>query len=541
MDKNICTPLIPHEKPDFMFMSDVQPNTDTYTWQELNCFYRPFSIALKSFDVRFFQLFLMFSAMHVTYLLGSLKFDEVKSGFDFFNFYDSNLMNVFKAEIKEVRFQTEHEMHELLRQNLCDNRIIVLPTDLYSFPYINHYKELHHKHFIMVKGYNTKKDLYYILDNQHVDMGFSTKYCDFMLDSQTIYAMLSSYAQIAEPNLDYKYFWTVEETSEFHQDALFLCVELMKKLLSYFTKHKIKKQCVEKMMLDELKLEKFQRTLVDDIRTNSMRVVYFDSLRYFLQMVDESNPELYTLDLKISSTYTSWDELKNKIVYHYQKQDSNTIELEKLLDRTLELDSKLMLDVLSFLNRSNVGINEMNSKPYIIKNNHNAQLIIQSNLVYMNLSKDCFYDTWTYNDDACQILYPLKTSDFTLEMSLSVDAVFGGSLLAGFIFKYEYNYKIMFGNYRNIQIGLFAPNEANTDLVKVNYDVEGIRYYKVQCINNLYNFYVRRNKQENWYQVYTRLDTNQIKYIGLFAKTWENCKTHVMFQDLLLDGQPLIL
>lgn len=528
-------------EPDFIFMSDVRPNNDTYTWQELNCFYRPFGIALQSFDSRFYDLFLMLSSLHINYIIGKARFVDVKSGYAFFDYYNDYLKDLFKAEINEIPFQTEEEMHALLQENLSANKIVIFPTDLYEFSYINHYKELHHRHFILIKGYNTKKKVYYILDNQHVDMGFSTKYCDFMLDYTTLYKMLTSFMQSSDPQKEYKYFWTVEPTSEFHYDALALCAQLMKKFLTDLTQHTIPKCCIEKEMIDDLIAGNFDRVIVDDIRTNCMRKVYFNSLKYFLSLVDENSPLLEQLNSNIDSVYTNWNELKNQIVYQYQKHVADTAKLEQLLNDVLVEDDNVMKQVLEFLDRADIKIEESENKPYIIKNNHNADLKITSDSIYMNLSKDKCYDTWTYNDDACQVLYPTTDSDFTLEMGLSIDGVLGGSVLGGFLFKYQYNYKIMYGNYRNIQIGLFAPNEPMTDLVKETYDVEGIRYYKVVCKNNVYDFYIRNTKSDEWRKVYTKHDENPIQYIGFFVKTWENCDIKAAFQEILYNGKPISL
>lgn len=526
-------------EPSFIFMSDVRANEDSYTWQELNCFYRPFSLSLQTYRKEFFQLSLMFSAFQGTYLMGHVSIQDVNNNFAFFSYYREHLAKIFKANIGEERFRSKEEMNEKLKEAITENKIVVFPTDLFCFPYINHYMELHHRHFIVIKGFNTKKQIYYIMDNQHMDMGFCTKYCDFMLKCDTVYEMAESYKNYADSDKDYMYFWTVEQTSTDTSDSIKLCVEYFKEHLTRLVNHEEKKCCIEKDMVEDLKRGCFERNIGDDIKTNSMRIVYFDNLLYFLQLIDKNDTRMGQMEQTIYKVHKEWDELKNKIVYYFQKGLTSTPELEAMLEKVMNDDEALMKDVLAFLNSKTIVITEEDKKPYIVKNNHNADYKIADQKVMMNLSKDSFYDTWTYNDDACQILFPAKDRDFTIEMELSVNAVLGGSLLAGFLFRYEYNYKVMFGNYRSIQVSIFAPNEEEAYLFSEKHPMDQYRYFRVTKKEDEYQFFIRKSEDEDWQLLYTREDSNRLDYFGIFTKTWENCETHAVFERVMYNGENL--
>ena len=98
----------------------------------------------------------------------------------FVDFYTKTLKDIFGVSFKIEYVQPNDDLNEEIMKNIDDKKIVVLPVDLYLLPYAADYKINHQQHYIILKGYDSERDLYYVLDNMQLESG-ATRYENFKM------------------------------------------------------------------------------------------------------------------------------------------------------------------------------------------------------------------------------------------------------------------------------------------------------------------------------------------------------------------------
>lgn len=134
-------------------------NDESYTWQELNCFFRPFAIAMGKEK---YHVFLLLMSMYMTHC----NVENTKNLFNRLHpsllYFENELEDVLDSYILIKEYSSEREMQKKMETALSDGYAVVVPYDLYVMPYSQNYLEQHHRHYMLVKGYDSAKEVYYI-------------------------------------------------------------------------------------------------------------------------------------------------------------------------------------------------------------------------------------------------------------------------------------------------------------------------------------------------------------------------------------------
>src|SRR5574344_1788086 len=159
---------------------------DEYSCSELNCIYRPFAIALNSFNKGTFEIFLMLiTFIHGYTLDSSFKCTPYSKDHPVFDLYDKYLKKIFLVDIRIEEFFDENELHSKLINNIAYGNLVIIPEDIYELYYSPAFRQTNDSHFFIVKGYDLDRKIYYILDNLHNDAGVSTSFSDFAVEFTT--------------------------------------------------------------------------------------------------------------------------------------------------------------------------------------------------------------------------------------------------------------------------------------------------------------------------------------------------------------------
>jgi hypothetical protein len=202
-------------------LENVTENSDNYSWRELSCFFKPWAIIFESYKSGYFDLFLYYWCFNKHYFTDescATIFDTRKLPFPaFFEFYEKELKHRFGLSIKTNTFISEEDLNMKIKAQIDAESPVLIPGDLFAIYYDELYKYRHHYHYFLVKGYDSEKELYYILDTVHVEHGRNAVYKDFAITFYQLYEACECYYNYFYPEIGTHYFWSVEELTATHE------------------------------------------------------------------------------------------------------------------------------------------------------------------------------------------------------------------------------------------------------------------------------------------------------------------------------------
>lgn len=485
----------------------------SYTWQELNCFFRPFAIAMGK---ERYHIFLLLMSMYMTHC-------NVENAKNLFNrlhpsllYFENELEDVLESYILIEEYSSEREMQKKMEAVLADGYAVVVPYDLYVMPYSQNYLEQHHRHYILVKGYDSAKGIYYILDNMHNNLGESVVYSDFMIQYHNMYAGADAFHRNYDAYASSKpYFWKIinnDYDGKVEENVRKYLIKVLDMFISksttpYYIEWSMINGTVNGHMLDNVE------------QINQRNVYYGEFLKYLSEIGCICNDGLLNLTEELKK---NWNVIKIRIMMGKNGT-------EEILKKNILLEEKWHKEVLCMLKSSKSIAKEEKQDEYIVLNELNAYIKEQDGNWRIRLSPDLVYDTWKMKDDACQILYSVGNNMTGIEVSIHKQIVVpGGGFHFGIILKSSDSQKILYGNSRNIHLVIFEPESENYEIYQSDYSFGDIDKLKVEFKRKgsgmEYRYYIMDFTQKWWKQVHTYEEKFIPEYAGVFVKSWERCE-----------------
>lgn len=509
-------------------LTNVLPNTDDYSWKELNCLYKPFSIALKSIEKNYFDLFLYFLSCYMIYVIASDRLIYNRNHV-FFEFFNLEMKDLFSANIKIINNLNKMDFFNNLETEIKNNNVVICPVDLYAQPISSLYMEDHQRHFTIVKGYDSKKKIFYILDTTQVELGAGTIYKDFMIEYNRLYEMVKTFVSFYD-NFEETYFWSLEKI-----DTNFNYIE---KCISHAVKYNdiirnLNYKCLELDLVYKLKNNHFIDQIEQDVRLMNMRVVYYKSMIYFCEIVGCIN--LNKIKFESEELINEWNRIKKLLIYKSKKSDINVVDLEENICQVIEKDKFLMEFVnIELKNNNRVHKNRINN--YIIINNQTALINFNSDEINIKLENNKIYDMWHAKNDACQIFFNFNNVNrIDFKVSVNVEVDFIANCHVGIIIIFDNDLKLLYGNMEGDKIGIIAPEKIeNYELYYKDHNLKDEFALQIIEVDQKFIFYIENSVLEKVYEID---NINRIKKVGVFAKTWEQCDCIVSFKNILINGE----
>ena len=522
--------------------SKVLPNIyDDFSWNELNCLYRPIAIILNSFNQNNFYMFLMIVSLYHGYIIDKAFIETGINKENYvFKFFDEKLKSILGLQIRINKINDEKEMLNTIIDRLSKGEVILFPEDIYEVSYSPAYKETHDSHFIIIKGYNLNKRVLYVLDNIHNDAGKSILYDDFTVKFEDAYKLIESYKNNYDKESKEVYFWSIAEdkksNSNVFASALKFTIDTVKEMLS--KEVSIPEYIlVNKLYLDiEIEIEELNYIF----RTINIRNVFYKSLS---KIIKENSSEDELIN-NINGIISKWEEIRIKLLYCIQKRDEYYIDKLKMKCEEAIIKEKIFLEKACFILKK-IVLESRNKcvEKYKIINNKNAKYEIKDNRIIVKHNKEEVYDTWIISDDSWQLVFPInnqKSSNIVIETAVKASSQSMKPFHCGFILK-EKNNKILFGNARNSEMAIYIPNDPKNAKFYEQKFFSDIYYLKITINNSNIIFEAKKKIESNYVKIEELEYKNNIEYIGVFSKTWEKIDNTVEFLFLKDgDGNSLI-
>lgn len=527
--------------PKYKINKDVLPNDyDSYSWQELNCLYRPMGIACNTFNNNNFNLFLLLVTFYHCYMIDSNFYDvRYTRNHPFYRYFNKDLKDVFNIEIKINEFKTEEEMHKKLITNINAGNIVLFPEDIYEIMYSPAYKQMNDTHYTLIKGYDINKELYYILDNIHDNAGQSILFSDFVLPFRDALRINKGYNKSFDNKNENYCFWAVVPKENIERiNVIKTASDYLNNLLKDILNNKIKLDSAERRLISDFKNNIEIKEINEKLLTVNQRKVFYSTLVKFLNIINNSDERISKISQHITKSTRKWDGVKNKFLFRLQKDDRNVTDIEEEAQKILNEEYDMFRLIKEFLDDNRVEDNDL-SKKYIIKNNYNAEYTIDNDSISVNHSQDKIYDTWTTKDNAWQLLIPVDSENIVFQVDVSSDTKSLSSFHFGIIIK-SGDKKILFGNARNYEIAIYSPDdETNINWLEKTY-YEKVCTLKIKFKDHMLSFYVK-DKQKNSYELFYESKCERIDYVGLFSKTWDPIDSTTVFKNVLLNNEKVEL
>lgn len=516
-------------KKEKIYLDNIISKNDKYTWSELNCFYRAFANVINSYDNRYYEPFLILTAAYVVYVINGERILTFDKNDHVLKFWENELKDVFNIKRNIITYRNKRDMVKKLYVELAAGNTIVMPCDLFYLPYSKTYLELHKRHYLIIKGIDVSKNIVYILDNMHENLGSSVKYSDFMMDLDVLYNMNDSFKGIFDSDGRYSYFWSTSdfENEDYNRKISDYMIHMTEKIIKLNIDNSYECNVIN---LNHLSGEESIRYM-EYINTKKF---LFTSVKEYIK--NNYNESVKTRELiKKIDTYINEKE-KNKIYTAMLSRKVNITEKNEgtidILSRTKNLISKeykILSDLSEIIKSEHSKIIYKNSGfcDFKIINNKNLRVDFHENICEINTDADDVYDIWKNVNNGVVLYKENRSSEgnniqFGTDMTIICDS--GASNHAGIILESKNGEKILFGSLGRLNMAVYILNDnPNYEYFFKAMPFEQNIRLDINADADIIRFYV------NDKEVYAYKKKFDISKYGVFVKTWHMTKCGVRF------------
>lgn len=527
----------------FQLIKSVVENTDSYTWQELNCFYRPIAIMYEACGEGYFDIFLFMVGYYSTHMVDGWFTGIFESGIfhEFFEFHENVMKPKTGLSFITESYFNENEMHQKLKGALDENFPVLVPVDLFGLYYTQGYLRSRHRHFIIVKGYDEERGIYHILDNMQLDNGSNTIYKDFCIKAEDLYRINNMYFEYYYPDIEASHMWVLQKCRDLRKDSYTIerllmdhlqqlrDIENNKSVVNY-PEYEFFKKISNKISMNES---------ANSFTIFNFKQVYYDLLYKLLKVAGVDSKEISELKFFISKTSAIWNEIKLATLDAAAGNSIDSELIQSKINRNISLENKFRLKLIKIIEQLDFGRRLIENSErelfdlFTVKNYRKAGIIREKEKVVFKLFPNTVYDTWDVQDNAPQMLaYPERTEDFLLEARVMLDTSKIGPYLSGLIVFFENGIKIMFCIDKGYRVSLLCP-EKGSDYTLFTIDIrENSIFLRLKKKGSVLSFYTKKDSADNWNKNYEITDCEAVSSYGIFAKTFEKVKLSAEFSEL---------
>ena len=297
--------------------NNIISNIDNYNPRQLTCFHKPWAILYGSINKNYFDIYLMIAIFYENF--------GYKNYFKWFDFSGNLNENYYKfaKKVLEPRFGVEvsKEYYKVYDEFICkvttsliNNECVLVPGDLFHIPYYEDYKIKNHIHFFIIKGFDLKKKIFYILDNMHIDNGSDGKYRNFMITFERLFKCAATCRESYFSNEEMPYFWRMKYKGEKEYT-----------IENALSDHKKELSFPELISFPENEL--WNNKEIGDVgfarnyaKIINYREVYYDTVFKLLRRICNDEGVVNKMIELHDANYLKWESLRTKVLYYYKKK-----------------------------------------------------------------------------------------------------------------------------------------------------------------------------------------------------------------------------
>lgn len=178
---------------------------EEYSWQELDCFFRPLSIIFGKDNKLYSDIFLISAMFNM--IFGDSSDKELDEWF--LDFSKKHL----EYSVSIQNCSTMQNFFDKIKQNIDYGKLILIPADILKVPYYHGFMKKSHPHFFIVNGYDEGAKKFNIFDNLQINDGFCKTYCDFEMSLPLLWECNRLYVNNILKSNHLSYFWYIKPPS----------------------------------------------------------------------------------------------------------------------------------------------------------------------------------------------------------------------------------------------------------------------------------------------------------------------------------------
>lgn len=514
-------------------INELKPNIeDDYSWHEVNCFFRAWSIVLQSYHHSYYNNFLQAMFLNWTFFPESIALSEHDD-----YMLDSNdevLTPLFQVRAEKVYYSNEHDFHAQIHAGVQEKHRLIIPGDIFNIYYNASYHTKHNEHFFIIKGCDEQNQRYYILDNLHLKNGASTIYEDFLIPWDILYQsnqlFFSHFQSTSAP-----YFWSIQPTSLVHSDNTKQVFEANLHILNKYIDTYKDRQLEQMILQSNSKTEQIQQFFMKFNHKNT----YFKILK-----------NVFT-SLKLdTASFEKWiesfHEIKMKIPISLAGSDSSAQVFQEysFIEKNLLITMRNL--ILQYLETAPDQPSPAASKALlqdgVMLNNQNIECLIEHHQLHITHSSHHKSDTWTSENEAFQLLWKNDNSmgdQDLLEVTIENQNEPGLPFHSGIIILYPHEHAL-YGPMQQVSISLFVPHRLDAYSVKEMQYLKGKVKLKARRDAHRGLLFYFQGPEDPEYVLFTDQPFPlNFTEIGLFSRTWEHIEHTTVFTDITVYNHKL--
>ena len=253
-----------------------------YTWQELNCFYRPFAYSLCSteYGEKRANLILLLASFYMTHC----KADNTKMLYNryhpFLIYLENEVSEKIQLWIRDIEVKNTRDIHKKIENCIERGNLVVAPFDLAELPYSGNYLKRHHRHYVCVKEYDADRRICHIHDNMHIQGGNTTRYEDFVMEYRILENGITGFHKYYDAGISRKAcIWEIESSGDLNSTVQAFkdyFSDVMKKM----SEDSLQFYSVEK----EIAEQNIHTDFLDMVELMNFRIVFYSELIKFMEL-----------------------------------------------------------------------------------------------------------------------------------------------------------------------------------------------------------------------------------------------------------------
>ncbi|MFD2334352.1 amino acid adenylation domain-containing protein [Cohnella sp. GCM10020058] len=535
-----------HAPSPIRVLGGVVPNRDAFTWEQINCFTKPMAILFDSLAPGSFEPFLFHVQFGLTFFPDGWKEDLFERGSephaDFFELYEKTLKPVFGIDLARRSYASEAEMREILIEALDRGQPALVPGDLYGLYYSHHYRSEPHTHYFIVKGYDAKRDLLFVLDNMHIDDGSRPVYRDFVVPFADLFEMNRLYAANWCADGTAPHLWSLSRPTDEPVSAA-ASLAYHREQLERWRRGESALRFLEREIAIEVETRQDAGRFAKAIPLANYKSVYYELLFKLLEASGGEMDSVGALRARSGNIAAAWEPLRLALFDRIGERTYRFADLMPEIDRIVAQEHVFFEGALMLLNQAAfdaagrheyVDALELDGAGRLQVFNPNGTAIEQTGeQVRIMHTSGRIDDTWIVKDEAPQLLLVPAKSGFVFEAATINDVKFGGCFHNGIVVKFKSKGKIMFGCARRKLLGVFYPEHTDNYELYARPEVDAVHGLRVEAEEAGKLRFLARHAAGGAWELLLELDApDEIARIGLFSKTWEPTDHTTVFSNV---------
>ena len=573
---------------------------DNLTWDDYDCFYRPISIIGESFCRDYFDIIAMMNSFYTVYNFGNMfdfsylygNHQVEESGY--LAFFGKVLEEKLGIRMEKFTFSSPEQMHGRIKEAIDKQCPVLVPIDPITLVYAPHYNLFHDNHYVIIKGYDSQRERYIMLDNLQLDNGTSTVYNDFFISYATLYDSVKAMSALGgDPNEGYFYLFSRTDyqnaKSITANDALHELITMLSamengtvpyiyleedalhtisSMLDYFRTHAFsdmveskepRLQMIYQLYLWITLIYKYQQhdeitqllyAILLGIETNiNQKNTFFKSLNSLLKKCNVDDARINAV-LEAEQKLTAlWLNVKQFIFMLTNREEVPEAEIAMAVSEAKQQESvfrKTLIGMDETIRQLQMSVPgnrkaqaEASKRGYFVENINDAKIEFIKDDIRIELDSEKLYSLWSNEDNAVKIGKYVRSENWEVSTTISVEYTPEENRFQdGLVVYLEKSSKLLYGivvsDVSTILVELHCPELGNDYLLltfKLPSDIKRVSIRVRKVADNLSFEYFDISKSD-WICAKTIVQKSKVERVALVSRDWFHTNHTAYFSDI---------